>query len=365
MRGIRAIPPLALAVALLVMTTAMTARGWVPSVDQGSLESNPITIDIAEAGQTSPTTTIPANGAAIDTEYDRAARSAVAEGGNKVGSDGIPIPLSLPKAKAEEAVGGEYKLGAPSLGFFHTPAQFETLAAGGNYQSDHAVLYPRPLPSGAYNMDYWFWLGMPTDIDPINCNDSPDCFWFVANQLNTSGTNSGLHIGPQHGVSSAGNSHGVWKISVSGYNNGVFVGSLSSVAPPEAAWARVRVWRLSTSGSNATWGVWVLWSGSGCPNNDCYAGSITLPGHTLTYTWLFTEVMEVNGPCTTDFERVYFDNPVYRNLNGGPFIYTEATADYEDTCRDTTWESIQFDFVRDERMKGRVIPQNGVIWQII
>jgi hypothetical protein len=321
-----------------------------------------VVVQIAQPGDAVPTTTVPSAAKAIDESYDAQALKAAEV--NAVTDDGVPVPLALPPVPIEK-IETEGRLDEPTLPFFQTPAASGAQSFVNNYQSDHAVMNPRPIPNSAYNVDYWYWLGMPTNSDPINCDNSPNCFWFVADQVNTSGFNVGMHFGPQHGESSFGDSNGLWKISVSGYNNGVQTGSLSSVAPPEATWVRIRVWRLSVGGGNTTWGVWALWAGSGCPSNDCYAGSISLPGLTLTHAWLFTEVMETNGPCVTDFERAYFNDPVYRNLNGGPFGFSSATANYENNCADTTWQSIQGDYVKDERITPRIVPQNGILWQIV
>lgn len=270
----------------------------------------------------------------------------------------MPQPLELPVAaiRSEErnerqkrpVFYPELAEGAAGLG--------DALLSSSNYQSDRAWMSPTPL-SLTYNVDFYYWLGLPTNIDPINCDNSTNCFWFVADQLDTTTSGVALHVGPYHGRGQAGNSNGKWLFNVSGYDNGVYKGGLTSLESPSASWVRLRVWRLYTDQDRATWGVWAYFNGS-----DHYAGAITFRGHWLSNALLFTEVMETNGPCTTDFERVYFDNPVYRSAYGGPWAFYDGEADYQDTCDNTTWEQISGDFVRDERMKTRVIDDGEMIW---
>ena len=117
--------------------------------------------------------------------------------------------------------------------------------------------------------------------------------------------------------------------------------------------------RLAPGADDATtWGVWAMYGGS-----DHHLGSLEIDGHFFVDSMLFSEVNEANGPCATDLERGYLDNPRYWNTSSTQSVYTSATAAYQETCGNTTWESISGDHVADERETERFIFDDDTVWQ--
>lgn len=104
------------------------------------------------------------------------------------------------------------------------------------------------------------------------------------------------------------------------------------------------------------WGVWAMWGGS-----DRSLGSLTIDGHFLADSTLFSEVREANGQCSTDLNKGYLDNPRFWNTSVSEGVYSSATAEYEDNCENTTWKQISGDYVRDERETERIIDPDEVV----
>ena len=155
------------------------------------------------------------------------------------------------------------------------------------------------------------------------------------------------------------------RMNIADYIDGVHIGGQSSVNLPATTWIRVRTWRLSHGYSAAPtykpwsrWGVWALYGGS-----DRYLGSLTIDGHLFVDSMLFSEVYEDNGPCATDLVGGSFNDPRYWNTSVTQGVYSSATARYQDTCENTTWESISQDHVRDRRETQRIIYDGHVVWQ--
>src|SRR5690606_20764648 len=88
---------------------------------------------------------------------------------------------------------------------------------------------------------------------------SQRCFWFAHKWSQVAGQQAGLHVGPQRGVSVAGDAGANWRMNIDGYINGSHVGGQSSVNLPVGKWVRVRVWKIGSGGGNSEWGVWAQW----------------------------------------------------------------------------------------------------------
>ena len=292
-----------------------------------------------------------------------------------------PIPVNLPPANVvayEVAPNSDVEL--PRLAPGADDATSAAPTAGGQaaasacsgdscYQSDRLLLSNPTV--GLYASEYWVWLAIPQTNEWNKCDStsaSSSCFWFYAMQhIMDSGSysNSGLHIGPQRGSSIAGNAGNQWRMNIDGYIDGVHIGTQSSVNLPTATWIRVRTWRIShgndVSAPYAPWSRWDVWAMYG--GSDRYLGSLTIDGHLFVDSMLFSEVKEANGPCETDLERGYLNDPRFWNASVSQGVYTSATAEYQDTCDNTTWESMSGDYVRDERETGRIIDHGDIVWQ--
>ncbi|MCY4664376.1 MAG: hypothetical protein OXC00_06910 [Acidimicrobiaceae bacterium] len=237
------------------------------------------------------------------------------------------------------------------------------------YQSDRLLLNNPTV--GLYASQYWVWLGTPQTNESNKCDstsESSGCFWFYAMQHvmdSEDYSNSALHIGPQRGSSIAGDAGNQWRMNIDGYIDGVHIGGQSSVNLPATTWIRVRTWRISSGNDPSapytpysTWRVWAMYGGS-----DHSLGSVTIDGHLFVDSMLFGEVYEQNGPCSTDLVKVALNDPRFWNTSLSQGVYSSATAAYQDTCNNTTWESISQDHVRDKRETQRIIYDGQVVWQ--
>lgn len=286
-----------------------------------------------------------------------------------------PVPPDLPPTKFiayETAPRSEVQIPrlAPGANGASRRTEVSTCSASDCYQSDRLPLSDPAV--GLYASDYLVWLAIPQTNEQNKCDSSSassSCFWFYAMQHHMDSGNhsaSALHIGPQRGSSIAGDAGNQWRMNIDGYIDGVHIGGQSSVNLPTATWIRVRTWRLTRGYDSyapykpwSTWGVWAMYDGI-----DRYLGSITIDGHLFANSMLFSEVYEANGPCTTDLERAYLHNPQFWNTSFFPGTYASATAEYEKTCDNTTWESMSGNFVRDEReVEPRVIGHEEIVWQ--
>jgi hypothetical protein len=178
-------------------------------------------------------------------------------------------------------------------------------------------------------------------------------------------SDSALHIGPQRGSSLAGNTGNKWRMNIDGYIDGAHIGGQSSVNLPTETWIRVRTWRQSYGNDASapyapwsTWGVWALYGGS-----DRYLGSVTIDGHLFSSSMLFSELYEANGPCATDLVIGSLDNPRFWNTSISQGAYSSATAEYQATCDNTTWEQVSGDYVHDKRETNRIIGHQQIVWQ--
>ncbi|MDX1469083.1 MAG: hypothetical protein R3258_07055 [Acidimicrobiia bacterium] len=238
----------------------------------------------------------------------------------------------------------------------------EGACSGNCYQTDG--LHLSDHPDDVYASDYWVWLAVPQSNETNKCDlasHASACFWFYAMQYNMDCCKSAIHIGPQRGSSLAGAAGSNWRMNIDGYNDGVHVGGQSSVNLPVATWIRVRTWRLSTGVSAGTpwaqFGVWAMWGGV-----DTYLGSVTINGTWIAKSFMFAEIYEANGQCSTDLERGYLDNARYQRVGTGMLAFAQAVASYEENCANTSWHALGGDFVRDERETPRVIPNGGIVW---
>lgn len=238
------------------------------------------------------------------------------------------------------------------------PSEGQQLLAN-NYHSDHVFL--TNYPDDVYNVDYQYWMQTPRTNETNRCDGSsgPICFWFAHKWSQVAGQQAGLHVGPQRGVSVAGDAGANWRMNIDGYINGSHVGGQSSMNLPVGKWVRVRVWKIGSGGGNSEWGVWAQWD-----NNDRYLGSLTLPGSWLAWSYLAMEVYEADGPCATDFNFVSFAYPLYRSASQGLRSYATGTANYEANCSNTSWSVINASqyYVRDTRQVARTVPQGAQLW---
>lgn len=250
-----------------------------------------------------------------------------------------------------------------------------TLAScmGNCYQTDRIDLANPAV--GLFASEFWVWLAIPQAGESNRCDGSSHsggCFWFAAMQYNTDSqtTATGFHIGPQRGVSIAGDAGSKWRMNIDGYIDGVHIGAQSPVNLPVATWIRVRTWRLDYGYDSwtpytpwATWGVWAYYNGS-----DHYLGSLTLDGHLIDFSMVFQEVYEASLQCTTDLERTYFNDYRWWNTSASQRSYSLATAGYETNCANTSWErpyAGSGEFLRDERNTARSIGQGWLLWQLV
>ena len=243
-------------------------------------------------------------------------------------------------------------------------------ACSGNcYQSDRLNLSDPTV--GLYASQYWVWLGIPQSNEWNKCDSTTapsPCFWFYAmHHVMDSGShsNSALHVGPQRGSSIAGDAGNQWRMNIDGYIDGVHIGGQSTVNLPTSTWIRVRTWRLSYGNDVfapyapwSKWGVWAMWGG-----NDRSLDSLTIDGHFLADSTLFSEVREANGQCSTDLNKGYLDNPRFWNTSVSEGVYSSATAEYEDNCENTTWKQISGDHVLNQRETQRIIFDDEIVWQ--
>lgn len=334
-----------------------------------------------------PPTTIPAGAVPPPVDYDKTVLAALE--GADADQRGASSPAEIKLPSLPVGVQPSNPEPPPKPIVQPPPAEFagsEAVSAAdcaGDlcYQSDRSLLSDHV--NDVYAIDYWYWLGLPQSNESNRCDAVPTdgCFWFFAGQSNTDCCSAAIHIGPQRGHSSCGNAGAAWKMNLCGYNNGVQVGGLGSQSLPAATWVRVRYWRTATGQNgyppfspNSTWGVWALWSGSGCPQSDCFQGSVTVDGTLFTGTINWVEDWETAaGPCSTDLERGYFNDPAYLSVSQGWRSFPSSEADYQATCPDpnpqqpgdksTTWLIAGApDFIRDERETDRVILDGAKLW---
>ena len=285
-----------------------------------------------------------------------------------------PIPVALPPREfVPYEVAPPSAVDIPRLAPSAAPregGQTAASACSGNcYQSDR--LYLSGPTVGLYASEYWVWLGIPQTNERNKCDSTSErsqCFWFYAmnHHMDSDGySKSALHVGPQRGSSIAGDAGNQWRMNIDGYIDDEHIGGQSTVDLPSEMWIRVRIWRLSHGKTTpppfkpwSTWGVWAMWN-----NNDRKLGSLTIDGHLLANSTLFSEVMEHDGQCSTDLDIGYLDDPRFWNNSVSQGIYDSATADYEDNCGDTTWKQISGDHVRNQRETQRLIQDDDVVWQ--
>lgn len=332
--------------------------------------------------ESAPSTTIPAGAVAPPADYDKLVLQALEMA--DAGQDGANSPVEIKLPALPVGVEPRNPEPPPQPLVLPPPAEFvgsEAVSAANCsgascYQSDRSLLSDHP--NDVYAIDYWYWLGLPQANESNRCDAVPTdgCFWFFAGQSNTDCCSAAIHIGPQRGHSSCGNAGAAWKMNRCGYNNGVQVGGLGSQSLPAATWVRVRYWRIATGQNGyppfspySTWGVWALWAGSGCSQNDCYQGSVTIDGSLFTGTIMWVEDWETAaGPCSTDLERGYFNDPAYLSVSQGWPTFPHSVADYQDTCpasgaQSTTWMIAGApDFIRDEREINRIIAHGKPLW---
>lgn len=141
---------------------------------------------------------------------------------------------------------------------------------GACYQTDWINLTPQP--EFVYAVDYHLYIAPASNREVNQCDESQGdpCFWFYAGQFDLDSPRTAIHIGPQRGVSLAGDSGGLWRMNLDGYVWDHHFGSMShAVASPVNQWARVRTWRLST------------WLGAGVPRSNWGSGSISAESTTM------------------------------------------------------------------------------------
>lgn len=305
-----------------------------------------------------PATTMPLGAVAVPSELREVPPGAF-ENEKPVAPGEDPEPLNLPQPPVGTVPAVTDKPTPPP----HEPpgemSDAFTLAGcvGNCYQSDWA--WWTDHPNDVYALDYWFWLRTPQNNEGV-CQGESGCFWFASNWTYTA-ADSGMHIGPRRGLSASGNTQGHWRTTISGYDQGTHVGGQSNVNLPLQKWVRARLWRTNhgTIGGRpwANWGVWAMWDG-----NEQYLGSLTLTGHWMTNSQMFTELYETNGQCQTDFVQVYFNDGVYWSSSQGAKSFPDATAGYEPNCNNTSWASHGGDYFSDGRERPRTIPHNNPIY---
>ena len=297
---------------------------------------------------------------------DRLTRARLARNPNAA-----PIPPVLPKVAAQPPVAAAQRSAATTVPLLPTgtratgPAAALAGCAGNCYQTDLAR--GDAVPAGTYAFDYMIWIGLPQANETNRC-DGPTgagCFWFISSSFDTDVPGGYLHIGVQRGASAAGDARGSWRISHSGYNDGVLTGAVCTQvangfcvrgdAIPSATWVRIRIWRLATSydptlGVVSMWGSWAMWDGV----DRQFGTNLWTKGVSLTHPALFTELNEQENQCSTDFERTYFNAPRALAPSAGGSSWFEpspavATASYEANCRNTTFRKLGGTFIVDER----------------
>ena len=236
------------------------------------------------------------------------------------------------------------------------------------YQSDRLNLSDPTV--ALYASQYWVWLGTPQSNEYNKCDSTTapsPCVWFYAMAHNMDSgdhSNSTMHIGPQRGSSVAGATGNQWRMNIDGYIDGVHIGGQSSVNLPTETWIRVRIWRVSHGYRGAPtykpwskWGVWAKYGG-----RDRYLGSLTIDGHLLDDSILFSEVYEANGQCSTDLDKGYLRQPRFWNTSVTEGAYSSARADYQENCENTTWKQISGDYVLNQRETRRLIEDGDIVW---
>ena len=371
---------------LAAVAAASTAAQDVDATDVPIYAFRPRIFAPAAEGSVGPALPFPG----LSSDQVRAARASLAESDRQAATAAVaadrawaalgdptadPIPVNLPsRSFVAYDVAPPTGVRIPRLTPSAEPAtgsHMASSACSGSacYQSDRLILSHPTV--GLYASEYWVRLGTPQTNEQNKCDstaESSGCLWFYAMQHEMdsgSYSDSALHIGPQRGSSVAGDTGNQWRMNFDGYIDGVHIGGQSSVNLPTETWIRVRTWRLSygydpapTYAPWSTWGVWAMYGGS-----DRLLGSVTIDGHLFSSSMLFSEVYEANGPCATDLVIGSLNNPRFWNTSISQGLYSSATAEYEATCKNTTWEKISGDYVHDKREVKRIIRHGQIVWQ--
>jgi len=200
------------------------------------------------------------------------------------------------------------------------------LSDHGDYRAvEHQVYLPTP-ESNEYNQ-----------CD--NTSSSSGCFWFAAIELNTgmagdTHVTCGGHIGPIRGHIHVG-----WDVNYGLYcPNGPQSLKWTGYVP-QNKWITVKTWRSEIVNYNglilSKWNVQVGWDG--WLNT---IGSAWYWGDAAVTSGQFVELWEPGNPCSTDLRNVAFTLARYwPHPSGNPQYFDKGTADYQDTCNNTYWDS--------------------------
>ena len=212
-------------------------------------------------------------------------------------------------------------------------------------QSDRAFLHELE-GTDVWAVEWSTYLDVPTHGEWNECDEAGmgiGCVWFVAGQVTTGQPRSddpsqflercGWHIGPIRGFTHGASWHVNHGFYCDGDDVGVTLEWLHEV--PMSTWLRFRVERTrSLAGSGyvfSGWRVTVRWRAE----ERLVTAEQWLYGDRIVRFGLFVEIKEVDGACSTDFQRAGFFAPRYWSELGGPFAFGSADLEYESSCGDT------------------------------
>jgi len=268
--------------------------------------------------------------------------------------DGRVVPsAAVQRLKAQSSVG-------PSTG-----AQLSASSAN-TYQTDSAALYSG---NGDWRSSSWkVYVQNPTTATEFNQCDSSSssstCVWFAGTQFDvgsSSSTYCGIHIGPLRGADSGSVN---WRTNFGFYCNNTAY-PYFGVNVPTGQWVGYLMDRTATGMylglPVSSWRIYSYWNG--IPTIE---GDVTLWGDRMRSAYQWVELIEADGPCSTDLPAVHFNDARYYNASGGPYTFSSAIARYESTCGNTSWGRWAYndDWIVDVRNTTRSIGADAQLWSI-
>ncbi len=275
-------------------------------------------------------------------------------------------PEDLPEGLRPKPAPSEHFAGQPDFRVFRIPVDGQlvevrvadgqvdqrlvgdaaAIQATNKYQTD--LVAPADFTNNVepvYNVDHFVWIATRGCTDPETCSGgvrkSSGYTWFVPITVelgdNLAENEYGIHGGLALGGSGQKNK---WYVDWSGYygpdhplNGDPLPGSPKQkyLNLAEQHWYRLRVWRVSCSGSgNYGWLLAVKDLTAGTA--EVQVGTYCVNADTISEAYYFAEIIEPD-PCDTDFWGTHSYLIQYRDGSGGPYTFSRGTGIYVDnTC---------------------------------